>query len=1156
MSSIFKSKSLLVFLLALAYAFMGWVGLALAIPPGYASPVFPAAGLALGCVLWFGPTALAGVWLGSALLNLSNAWWLGTLTPSTAVMAIVISTGSTLQAWVGSWLVRRWQDLAWRTLEREQDIFVFLLLGGALAGVISSLIGVTALQAFGVIQRAEFLFNLWNWYVGDVMGVLVFAPLTLCLLSREGELWRDRRRRIVMPMLLTLGLVALAFYGAARWERQAQDSQLQADSKIVFERIADRVIVHREVLSSLKHFIEATPDFSFKQFELFTRITLQDNPDIFALSFNDLIADEKRPAFESMMSRLSPLGPFQITERNAAKKLVRAMTRPEYVTVRYIVPLANNQPAVGYDIYSEPVRRDAINRARASGAMAVTAPIRLVQEQRQRVGILELLPVTSAPAMPANEQGDRLVGFAVGVVKVDEMIDIATKGHVPAGLVFQLIDSHAPDGQSLLYQSGSPASRNIPLPQAAQWKATLRMGDRDWELSVYTTEDYRRQHRPWMAWVVGVAGLLFAALLQILMLGMTGRTSIIQRKNEAIQASEDRYRSLVETTSDWIWEVDAESRYVYASDKVQEILGYAPEEIIGRTPFDFMAAPEAQRLESQFREIAARRLSFTALENTNFHKNGGTVILETSGVPIFGPNGEFRGYRGMDRDITKRKQAEAALRESEERFSVFMSHLPASAFIKDADGRMVFANRYVQELFGFQNYAGKTTPEIVAGEIALQMTEDDRRALTEGVINVQETIRDSHGKERTFEVLKFPIHTSGKPVRLGGVAIDITALKQIEAALRESEGKYRALIEATSTGFLELDDQGRVLDANAEYVRQTGHSALDEIKLRSVVEWTVAEDRERNAREVQKCLQSGRVSALEIRYVDANDHVTPVEINATTLPTRAGLRILTFSRDITERKHAEAERERLIKELEVRNAELERFTYTVSHDLKSPLITVRGFLGYLEKDALAGNTEGMKADIGRITEAANKMEQLLRELLELSRAGRMMNPPQAVALEEIVREALEVVAGRVKERGVCVEVASGLPVVWGDKLRLVEVMQNLLDNAVKFIGEQPKPVIEVGVRGVEDGKAIVFVRDNGMGIDPRYQEKVFGLFDKLDSQTEGTGVGLALVKRIIETHGGRIWVESEGKGKGSTFCFTVPVQRNRSVPAGGQESPR
>jgi len=234
-----------------------------------------------------------------------------------------------------------------------------------------------------------------------------------------------------------------------------------------------------------------------------------------------------------------------------------------------------------------------------------------------------------------------------------------------------------------------------------------------------------------------------------------------------------------------------------------------------------------------------------------------------------------------------------------------------------------------------------------------------------------------------------------------------------------------------------------------------------------------------------------------------------------------------------------SERKKLIEELETKNAELERFIYTVSHDLKSPLVTMKGFLGYLEQDLITGNAERLRSDTQRIARAVDKMGQLLNDVLELSRIGRFVNPPQIVLFEDLAREAIGLMEDRIQERGVTVILKPDLPAVYGDKPRLIEVLQNLLDNAVKYMGNQPEPRIEIGYCGEEDGKPLFYVKDNGVGIAREYRERIFGLFNKLDARTEGTGIGLALVKRIIEFHDGRIWVESE-LGLGSTFLFTLP----------------
>ena len=239
-------------------------------------------------------------------------------------------------------------------------------------------------------------------------------------------------------------------------------------------------------------------------------------------------------------------------------------------------------------------------------------------------------------------------------------------------------------------------------------------------------------------------------------------------------------------------------------------------------------------------------------------------------------------------------------------------------------------------------------------------------------------------------------------------------------------------------------------------------------------------------------------------------------------------------------------------ELHQKNEELARFTYTASHDLKSPLVTIKTFLGYLELDARNQDAARMDKDLGYIRGAADKMSRLLDELLELSRVGRKMNPFVDAPLETVVQEALDLVAGRIAARGVTVRLTGEPVLLHGDRQRLVEVFQNLVDNAVKFLGDQAAPVVEIGAEPA-GGEMVINVRDNGMGIDPRHQHKLFGLFEKLDSGAEGTGMGLALARRIVEVHGGRIWAESAGSGQGATFRFTLA--KTKRQPADKEDEP-
>ncbi len=218
---------------------------------------------------------------------------------------------------------------------------------------------------------------------------------------------------------------------------------------------------------------------------------------------------------------------------------------------------------------------------------------------------------------------------------------------------------------------------------------------------------------------------------------------------------------------------------------------------------------------------------------------------------------------------------------------------------------------------------------------------------------------------------------------------------------------------------------------------------------------------------------------------------------------------------------------------------MERFTYMISHDLKSPLVTISTFLSYLEEDLRNGDTARVDKDIHFMRTAADKMGQLLSELLEMSRIGRLTNPPVEFSFQELVREVLQAVAGAIAARGVAVETQPADIMLFGDRPRLVEIWQNLVENAIKYMGEQVAPRLTLGLEQ-QAGEVIFFVCDNGMGIDPHYQGKIFGLFEKLDAKSGGSGIGLAIVKRIVELYQGKIWVESPGLNQGACFRFTLP----------------
>ncbi|MGD0954576.1 MAG: ATP-binding protein [Methanotrichaceae archaeon] len=402
---------------------------------------------------------------------------------------------------------------------------------------------------------------------------------------------------------------------------------------------------------------------------------------------------------------------------------------------------------------------------------------------------------------------------------------------------------------------------------------------------------------------------------------------------------------------------------------------------------------------------------------------------------------------------------------------------------------------------------------------------------------------------------------------MGGIGIgaDISEYKKAEVALKDSERRLADIINFLPDATMVIDKDSKVIAWNKAIEDMTGFKA-DDILGKGDYEYAIPFYGQRRPVLIDLVLKTQEELELNYSDIKRQDGVLVGEAytpnlkgeeacllgNAAVLYDSRGniVGAIESIRDITDRKRAvEALRKahdeldlRVIErtaELEARNAEMERFIYTVSHELRSPLISSSGIVGFLRQDLEKGDVNRTETDLKLIEGAMTKMDQLLGEILDLSRIGRVANPPVDVPFGEIVTEALDQEAEKLRSREVEVSVASDLPKVHVDRMRIVEVLVNLIDNSIRYMGDQPRPRIEIGLR--LDGNQVVFiVRDNGMGIDPSQHDKVFGLFYKVDGKGEGTGVGLALVKRIIEVHGGRIWIESE-LSKECTMCFTLPL---------------
>ncbi len=487
--------------------------------------------------------------------------------------------------------------------------------------------------------------------------------------------------------------------------------------------------------------------------------------------------------------------------------------------------------------------------------------------------------------------------------------------------------------------------------------------------------------------------------------------------------------------------------------------------------------------------------------------------------------------------------------ESEERYKLISRVSSDYTFASDVDkqgkARLVWAAGAFEKMTGytFEEYeaSGGWAGHIHPDDVEKDTQDMEKLINNQSVVNSDIRTYTKSGEIRWERIFAHPVwdENQNRLVKIVGAVQDITAQKQSEEMLKETLLRQTAILNSIPDMAWLKSKTGEYVAVNGQFIKAAKMKSEEIIGKTDYEIWD-KEFADIYRRDDLDVLQSAQRKHVEEQQRNRNGRQYWVETFKTPILNEAGEVVGTvgIAREITERKQAELERETLIHELEAKNAELERYTYTVSHDLKSPLVTIRGFLGYLEKDALAGNTQRIKDDINRIENAAQKMQALLNDLLELSRIGRLMNQPSDALFTDIVKDAIDLVRGQIEAQNILLEIQNTPAIVYGDRTRLTEVIQNLVDNAIKFMGNQPKPQVTIGAVTNKANETIFFVRDNGIGIEKPYHERVFTLFNKLNTDTEGTGIGLTLVKRIVEVHKGRIWIESE-LGKGTTFYFTL-----------------
>jgi PAS domain S-box-containing protein len=486
---------------------------------------------------------------------------------------------------------------------------------------------------------------------------------------------------------------------------------------------------------------------------------------------------------------------------------------------------------------------------------------------------------------------------------------------------------------------------------------------------------------------------------------------------------------------------------------------------------------------------------------------------------------------------------EGRLRISEEKLrSVFIS-CPAAITVISLNGNILECSQSALELHGCSSkdeMLGKNTLEFMAERDHERARESLKKTLEQGCVkDIEYTFLTKHGGEFPAELSASVTKDAyGSPTGFVVMARGMTERKRAEEALQESEERYRSLFEGVPVGLYRTTPEGQIIDVNPALVQMLGYP--DRQALLTVNITDVYLDPEERRRWQALMEREGVMRDFEARLRRRDETIIWVRNSARAVCDGDG-QVLHYEgslEDITKRKVAEEEQERLLAELEAKNKELESFVYTVSHDLKAPLISLDGFSSALREEFHHQLGEEGKHYVERIQANVARMDELIMHLLDLSRIGRVVGPIDEIDVAALLREIQEELAVELEEAGAELVVQEPLPIVRADRGRIHQVFANLIDNAVKFRSEEKPLRIEVGCQK-EGGFYRFHVADNGIGIAPQYHQQIFAPFRQLDPEARGVGMGLALSKKIVEHHGGRVWVESE-EGEGATLYFTLP----------------
>jgi PAS domain S-box-containing protein len=611
---------------------------------------------------------------------------------------------------------------------------------------------------------------------------------------------------------------------------------------------------------------------------------------------------------------------------------------------------------------------------------------------------------------------------------------------------------------------------------------------------------------------------------------------------------EARYRGLLEAAPDAMVVVNQAGEIVVINMQAEKRFGFHRDELLGQKMTRIIPGGFAERLIADGMRTAADALMQQigeGIELTGRRKDGSEFPIEIMLSPLDGADGIL--VTAAIRDISVRKAADAHLVQMEARYRGLLEAAPDAMVVVNQTGDIIVINVQAEKRFGFHRdeLLGQRMTRIVPGGFAERLIADSTRtaadALTQQIgEGIELTGRRKDGSEFPIEIMLSPLD-GAEGILVTAAIRDITVRKAADAYLVQMEARYRGLLEAAPDAMVVVNQAGRVVLMNLQAEKQFGYPREELIgkDVTSIIPVGFAErlvaDRMRSAQEsVEQQIGSG----IELIGRRRDGSEFPIEMMLSPLAGEKGILVTAAIRDITKRKQADAYLLRKVEELNRSNEELGQFAYIASHDLQEPLrmvtsyteLLARRYKGKLDSDADDFMTFAV--------DGAHRMQNLIKDLLTYSRVASDERRLRETSSQDALTHALRNLRTAIVDANA--QITSGpMPTVFADNVQLVQVFQNLIGNAIKY-QRHGAPKVHVSAAQAGTGGWIISVQDNGLGIEPAYFEKIFGMFQRLHQRDEfsGTGIGLAVCKKIIEQHGGRIWVASE-PGQGSLFQFTL-----------------